>query len=204
VLADGGLPQPVQVLLLRLHASALRVALDDDQHPVRRFIDRLAFLADVLMADDTGLDQLTRYAQRLVDDMVREARQGAALFRWGLDRLAVLAQHALERRIVESAAQIAALGEMEARFIAEEASGVPSASPAIDVASLDTVPADLLPRDAIDDTARSAEAAHWLEGRSAGETLTLSLQSHWMTAQVLWISTLREVWLLHELPAGKP
>lgn len=209
LLRDSRLAPPAQWLLSRLQASALRVALDDpslledERHAVWRFVDRLAFDAELLGSEGDAARHWARHAERLVDDMVHSARQDAALYRWGLERLDAHARWRTQQRTNDARAAIDAARDAEARLHAGEP-GTPTSAPAVlDVAALDTVPADLLARhDGGDAAARRVDAARWLDARRDGELLTLFLHRRWRAVQLLARAPLGDVWLLHEVPSG--
>lgn len=209
LLRDARLVPAAQWLLSRLQASALRVVLDDasllddERHAVWRFVDRLAFDAELLGSDGDAAWHWARHAERLVDDMVHSARQDAALYRWGLERLDAHARWLTQQRTNDARAAIDAARDAEARLHAGDP-GTPTSAPAVlDVAALDTVPADLLARhDGDDAAARQVDAARWLDARREGELLTLFLHRRWRAVQLLARAPLGDVWLLHEVPSG--
>ena len=197
ILADPRVRPAVQVLLSRLHGSVLRVALrepttlDTYSHPVWLFMDRLAFQTQIHGGDhDPVLAETLRHAQTLIDHIVREPVQDAALYHWAVQRLQAHEQERFEKSLQAAATKI----EMLERF---GSGGKPAAAsrqsqPALDVGSMDTVPADLLdggesPPDA---------AAEWLRECPPGQWLQIFLQGHWRTAQLLWRSSTGDIWLL--------
>lgn len=204
LLRDAQLPRAAHWLLSRLQASVLRVGLDDatllddERHPVWRFVDRLAFDAQVLGDEGEVAQQWARHAERLVDDMVHGARQDAELYRWGLQRLDAHARYLLQRR------QADAHGALDAAVAGEQHAPAVDHGPTLDVASLETVPADLLAHEPADASRRLAEAGRWLDERADGALLTLFLRRRWRVLQLLERTPPGDVWLLYELPSGPP
>jgi hypothetical protein len=197
VLADPRLPPPIQVLLSRLHASALHVALrepdtlDSYAHPVWLFMDRLAFQVEIHGGEqDPALAVVLRHAQALIDHIAREAVQDSALYRRALERLLSFEQQRFEQRLQSAATKIRMLERFGESTPPASASRPPSQA-ALDVGSMDTVPADLL-----DSGPLAARAAEWLRECPPGQWLQIFLQGHWRTAQLLWRSASGELWLL--------
>lgn len=209
IVADPSLSAPVRTLLAPLEASAVRVGrtdpslLLDHEHPVWRFIDRLAFDVEVVFTDELGREHLARYAPRLIDHMAHSPAHDAALYRWGLERIAACEHHLIEQRQLALGDRINALRAIEGRIGFPDAPR-PSDAGALDAATLDTVPASLLAATAHDESTKSSQAQRWLLQRQSGDTLRLFLQGRWISAQALWCSDLGELWLLHELPGGEP
>jgi len=202
MLSDRRLAPQVQVLISRLHASALRVALRDPitldsyQHPVWLFVDRIAFGAELHPRDGDPLrSKLFNYVQGLIDNMSRESVQDAALYHWGLERLNALERHLFEQRVADATQQIEALrtlsGSTEAAPAPHTAGGEP-----LDVATLDTVPAELMGNAGDDAPQRAEDAAAWLQGNQDGTWVRMFVQGQWRTAQLLWHDT--QLWLYAE------
>jgi hypothetical protein len=198
ILSDPGLPLPMQVLLSRLHASALRVALrepdtlDNLSHPMWLFMDRLVFQAETHGA---ALGGMLRQAQSLIEHITRESVQDAALFHWGLERMLAQERHRFGQRLQGAAAQI----EMLSRFAtAEPAAAGPR--PGLDIGSMDTVPADLLNTG----PAGLEAAQQWAREVSAGQWLQVFLQGRWRTLQLLWRGPANELWLLADASDDGP
>jgi len=198
ILSDPRVRPAVQVLLSRLHGSVLRVALrepatlDTYSHPVWLFMDRLAFQSENHGGEhDPALAEALRHAQTLIDHIVREPVQDAALYQWAVQRLQAQEQERFDKSLQAAVTKI----EMLERF---GNSGKPAAAsraaaqPALDVGSMDTVPADLL------DSGESPPdaAAEWLRECPPGQWLQIFLQGHWRTAQLLWRSSGGDLWLL--------
>ncbi|MEW6707458.1 MAG: DUF1631 family protein, partial [Pseudomonadota bacterium] len=206
ILADRSLPQDVQLLLSRLNASTVRVALRDPSmldsysHPVWEFMDRLVFDASRHAGEAEARERLMRYAEGLVDHMVREPTQDAALYRWGIGRLDAFAEHLLLQHCREAQGQI---DNLRTLAMSRGSSGVPdtgSSAQALDVATLDTVPAEL-----IDLPAPSGHATGQprpLPQLQPGEWLHLFLQGRWRELLLLWTDGRGEAWLFRQ-PGGR-
>ncbi|HEV8314963.1 MAG TPA: DUF1631 family protein [Burkholderiaceae bacterium] len=197
ILSDPRVRPAVQVLLSRLHGSVLRVALrepgtlDTYSHPVWLFMDRLAFQSEIHGGEhDPALAETLRHAQTLIDHIVREPVQDAALYHWAVQRLQAHEQERFDKSLQAAATKI----EMLERFGSggKPATASRQAQPALDVGSMDTVPADLL------DSGESPPdaAAEWLRECPPGQWLQIFLQGHWRTAQLLWRSSGGDLWLL--------
>jgi hypothetical protein len=197
ILSDPRVRPAVQVLLSRLHGSVLRVALrepatlDTYSHPVWLFMDRLAFQSEIHGGEhDPALAEALRHAQTLIDHIVREPVQDAALYHWAVQRLQAHEQERFDKSLQAAATKI----EMLERFGSggKPATASRQAQPALDVGSMDTVPADLL------DSGESPPdaAAEWLHECPPGQWLQIFLQGHWRTAQLLWRSSGGDLWLL--------
>jgi len=197
--ADTRVPPDVLLLIMRLHSSALRLAaiegdgLADEDHPLWRFINQLAYEAE-MMPDpgDPERARLLRTAQTTIEQWTSEPAQSRSLCWWAGQQLDTYLGQRLARRCTAAASQIGALQKLEDRLMA----GQPAPSTmngALDLQQLDTVPADLLP----DHSDAPADATHrWLDKLQPGVWLRLFLQGRWVHAQVLWPGERREIWLL--------
>ena len=199
--AEPRVPADVIQLIGRLHGPAMRLTLrdggtlDQQKHPLWRFINRLVYEAE--MAPDP-LDPermlLLKMAQGAIEQIVSEPEQNAALYRWALDRLESMLQKRLQRRMAAAASQIGAMQKLEAR-LTEDSSGAPTTLHGmLDVPQLDTVPMELLPRPQGDLSAEDS-AAEWLAGLNPGDWVRMFLQGRWVRASLLWPGERREVWL---------
>jgi hypothetical protein len=208
ILADRTLPPDVQRLLSRLHTSAVRVALRDPAmldsygHPVWEFMDRLVFDASRHAAEPELQAKFMGYAESLVDHMVREPAQDAALYRWGVGRLDAFAEHLLGQHARASQQQIDQL-----RTQAMQRGGAGHAADTggghtqpLDVGTLDTVPAELI--DLPPPSGHAAGAAQPLPALQPGEWLHLFLQGQWRELQLLWTDGRGEAWLFRQ-PGGR-
>jgi hypothetical protein len=121
ILGDPMLPQPLRTLMGRLQVSALRVALRDPkmmevhEHPVWQLMDRIAGAAvGYPQSGDPRLAHLLSFCDRLVDEMLAEPVQDAALYRRSLTRVdAAIAEQLRD-------AQVAARGAIATLVMAEQ------------------------------------------------------------------------------------
>ncbi len=200
ILADRSLPPDVQLALSRLQTSAVRVALRDPgmldsyTHPVWEFMDRLAFDGERLAAEPPARERLLRYAQSLIENMLHEPVQDARLYRWAIERIVAFEDHVLQHHCKQAQAQIDSLRTLAL----SHASGMPEEEPtqpqALDVGSLETVPAELMDLDA----ASAHSAPKGLPAVEPGEWLSLFLQGSWRELQVLWRDAHGELWLFRQ------
>ncbi|MBK1615317.1 hypothetical protein CKO44_17805 [Rubrivivax gelatinosus] len=200
MLADRRLAADIALMLSRLQSAATRLvlrdpgALDDESHPMWRFIDALAFTGEVLPPAGNGeRAQTLRFAQGLVEHLAAEPVPAAPLFEWAGERLLHQGQHRFARRCTAAAGQIAELQRLETR-LCSSAAPPSTLGGALDIAQLDTVPADLMPADG--PSAEPRDALAWLQARRPGEWLNAFLQGRWVKAQILWPGELGELWLL--------
>lgn len=121
ILGDPMLPQPLRTLMGRLQVSALRVALRDPkmmevhEHPVWQLMDRIAGAAvGYPQAGDPRLAHFLSFCDRLVDEMLAEPVQDAALYRRSLARV----EAAIAEQLRE--AQVAARGAIATLVMAEQ------------------------------------------------------------------------------------
>jgi hypothetical protein len=203
MLADERVPPDVGVLISRLHGPAMRLTLRDDsmldqgKHPLWRFINRLAYEAEMAPDPmDPERVQLLKVAMGAVDQLSAEPDQNAGLYRWALERLEGFLQKRLTRRVAAAASQIGALQKLEDRLLAGQA--VPTTLHGmLDVPHLDTVPAELM-EDKAAATAASSASAAWLDSLRPGNWVRLFLQGRWVQARLLWPGERREVWLFSD------
>lgn len=121
ILGDPMLPQPLRTLMGRLQVSALRVALRDPkmmevhEHPVWQLMDRIAGAAvGYPQSGDPRLAHFLSFCDRLVDEMLAEPVQDAALYRRSLARVdAAIAEQLRD-------AQVAARGAIATLVMAEQ------------------------------------------------------------------------------------
>jgi Protein of unknown function (DUF1631) len=202
MLADRRLAPDMQLLLSRLQAPALRVllhdaaTLDDYGHPLWLFLDRLAFLPETLPAiGDAERGRLQRHAQAIVEHLIGEPRHDAALYRWALSRLGAFERNRLEQRRAAATGEIDALQQLEDHLL-DTVSPPATYAGALDVAQLDTVPAELFDAALPAAPPNNGEGVPWLAERQAGDWLRVVLQGQWVNAQLLWPGERGEVWLL--------
>jgi hypothetical protein len=208
ILADRTLPPDVQRLLSRLHTSAVRVALRDPamldsySHPVWEFMDRLVFDASRHAGEAGPREKYLAYTDSLVDHMVREPTQDAALYRWGIGRLDAFAEHLLGQHARASQSQIdhlRTLAMLRNSSAAAADTGSGHSQP-LDIGTLDTVPAELIDLPA--PSGHAAGASRPLPALQPGEWLHLFLQGEWRELQLLWTDGRGEAWLFRQ-PGGR-
>ena len=200
ILSDRELAPDVHLLLARLQAPALRVALrdptalDQHSHPLWQMLDRIAFMSDTLPPPGhPGRENALRFVRGLLDHLSGHAVQETALYAWALERLSTFERHRFEQRCGAAAAQIASLQALEDQLHANESPLTMHG--ALDVAQLDTVPAELF--DGEPAPARPASSAQlWLDARRTGDWLRVLMQGRWSNAQLLWPGDRGELWLL--------
>ncbi|MDP1899409.1 MAG: DUF1631 family protein [Rubrivivax sp.] len=200
MLADARLPADVSLLISRLQGPAMRLTLRDDsmldqeKHPLWRFINRLAYEAE--MAPDP-LDpervQLLKVAQAAVDQLASEPEQNTGLYRWAFERLESFLLKRFTRRVAAAASQIGALQKLEDTLMAGRTEPS-SLHGMLDVQGLDTVPASLLDEASLAATAPTAAQA-WLDSLRPGLWVRMFLQGRWVQARLLWPGERREIWL---------
>ncbi len=187
--ADQGLPRELGALLQRLQVPALRVALkepallDSYDHPVWRFMDVLSHSSLYGAAEDR--QRVLGLARNLVAHLVGADISDGSAFRWAIDRVTALNRHALEQ------AQQAALPEFERlqRLAAQHLAP-------LDIATLDTVPAALLPETRPQGTATLPLAP--------GDHVHAYLQGRWRFLQLLLVDESLPLWLLREPDDEEP
>ena len=200
MLTDERVPADVSQVISRLHGPAMRLTLrdgsmlDQDKHPLWRFINRLAFECE--MAPDPAdpeRRQLLKSALATVDQVIAEPEQNNGVYRKALDRLESFLLKRLTRRLAAAASQVGALQKLEDRLFS--GSAAPSSFHGmLDVEQLDTVPAALL--DASAPVARSEAATdQWLDSLVPGDWVRMFLQGRWVQPRLLWPGERREVWL---------
>ena len=200
MLADNRVPDDVGVLISRLQGPAMRLALrdasmlDQDKHPLWRFINRLCFECEMAPdPSDPERQQLLKTATNTVDQLIAEPEQNNGLYRWALDRFESFLHKRLTRRLAAAASQIGALQKLEDKILAGR--GTPSSFHGmLDVEVLDTVPADLMDHVAPvsrDETATDA----WLDSLRPGDWVRMFLQGRWVQPRLLWPGERGEVFL---------
>jgi len=198
--SDERVPADVGMVIARLHGPAMRLALrdgsmlDQNKHPLWRFINRLVFECEMAPdAADPERKQLLKTAYATVEQLVAEPEQNNGLYRWALDRLESFLHKRLTRRLAAAASQIGALQKLEDKILSGRAS--PSAFHGmLDVEELDTVPADLLdhrPPPSRTDTPTDL----WLDSLKPGDWVRMFLQGRWVQCRLLWPGERGEVWL---------
>jgi hypothetical protein len=199
ILADPRVPADVQMLISRLHGPALRLTLadpsmlDKETHPLWRFVNRLAYEAE--MAPDVADPErmgLLKLAHATVNQLTSEPEQTAPLYRWALERLDIFLKQRLTRRLAALASQIGALQKLEDKLAAGHSQPT-TLHGTLDSYQLDTVPAELMVGMLPEPTGTLAE--DWLEDLRAGDWVRMFLQGHWIQAQLLWPGERQQIWL---------
>jgi Protein of unknown function (DUF1631) len=196
---DDRVPPDVSQVIARLHGPAMRLALrdggmlDQDKHPLWRFINRLVYEAE-MAPDPADPDRilLLKSAFATVDQLANEPEQNNGVYRWALERLEGYLQKRLTRHLTSAASQIGALQKLEDKI----AAGQPMPTGfqgTLDVSDIDTVPAELLDEEAM--ATRSPAKDDWLDTLKPGDWVRMFLQGRWVQARLLWPGDRREVWL---------
>ncbi|KPF59498.1 hypothetical protein D621_03725 [beta proteobacterium AAP51] len=198
--SDTRVPDDVRAIISRLHGPAMRLALrdagmlDQDKHPLWRFINRLCFECE--MAPDPGDPeryQLLKSAMGTVDQLAAEPEQNNGLYRWALDRFESFLHKRLTRRLAAAASQIGALQKLEDKILAGR--GTPTSfHGTLDIEELDTVPAELMERSTPVQRGETASDS-WLDGLRPGDWVRMFLQGRWVQARLLWPGERGEVFL---------
>jgi hypothetical protein len=200
MLTDPRVPVDARPVIARLHSPVMRMTLrdasllDQDKHPLWRFINRLVFEAQMTPdAQDPDRIQLLRLALATADQLAAEPEQDARLYRWAFDRLEAFLQKRFTRRLSAASSHIGALQKLEDKLTAGQVT--PSTLHGmLDVPQLDTVPAALM-EEAVFVPGSRGDAEHWLDGLVPGDWVRLFLQGRWVHAALLWPGDRREVWL---------
>ena len=199
IAVDQRVPADVLGLIARLRGPAMRLSLldsqtlDQDAHPLWRFINRLAYEAEMAPdASDPERLRLLKTAQTTIEQLAGEPEQTTALHQWALERMDVFLQQRLARRCSAVASHIGALQKLEDKLCAGQTVNS-TMHGTLDVPQLDTVPAELMQEQAPSTTAPLDDA--WLEGFRPGDWLRMFLQGHWAHVQLLWPGERREIWL---------
>jgi hypothetical protein len=190
--SDRQLPPACLSLLLRLHPTALRLAvhdttmLDDYDHPVWRFMDRLAFA--ISTAHVLEHDRWLNFARQLIDHLVGDGAADTVRFEWALSRIEAYERHCFERAVLVAQPEITNLQLATDR-----------SEPPIDVGTMDTVPAELLPEPG----PAPASPATPRPQLKPGQHMRAYLQGDWRQLQLLWMDEVGEVWLLADAAAPR-
>lgn len=199
IAADKRVPADVLGLITRLRGPAMRMSLLDSQvlnqdvHPLWRFIDRLAYEAEMApdIADPERV-RLLKVAHTTIEQLAAEPEQSTALYHWAAERLAVFLQQRLARRCSAVASHIGALQKLEDKLCAGQVVNT-TMHGTLDVPQLDTVPAALMYEPAPASPVALDEA--WLQAFRPGDWLRMFVQGHWQQVQLLWPGERREIWL---------
>ena len=179
---DAALAGPTHDLLQRLQATVLRLALHDASpldaydHPVWRFMDALDH--DIAHCAPAQRTRLVGLCRNLVDHLAAIAVPEAGHFSWASMRLAAARKHALAQAVAAAAPRIHKLQ----RLASHDTSA--SATMPLDIGTLDTVPAELVPE--LAEPSAPTLSAALLLACVPGYALRVYLQGQWRQLQVLW------------------
>lgn len=182
-------------LMLRLHPTTLRLAvqdasmLDDYNHPVWRLMDRLAFMLDTVQIHEA--ERALNFARQLVEHLVADGAADIARFEWALNRISAFERHSFDRAVLHAQPEITQL-QMH----------VDEASEPIDIGTMDTVPAELLPEED-GPAAASAGVPDELLSLQPGAHVRAYLQGEWRLLQLLWVDRAGESWLMRDTSASR-
>jgi hypothetical protein len=200
MLSERRVPQDVTVLLSRLHVPAMRLALrdrkllDQNKHPLWRFINQLVFSAE--MTPDSADPEraiLLKVAQATIEQLASEPVQNSGLYAWALERLDAFLDKRLTRRLASVSSQVGSLQKMEDRLVDNQP--VPSTmSGPLDGHQLDTVPAEFMDTSA-QATAQEQDADIWLDRLKSGDWVRMFFKGRWLKAQLLWLGARRQFFL---------
>jgi hypothetical protein len=190
--SDRQLAPETLALMQRLQPTALRVALRDPSlldrydHALWRFMDQLAH--DLTLSAPPQRLRLLGLGRNLVDHLATTEARDSHGFAWALERLLAAQRHALNQAIAAAQPAIDKLERIAADAAAATTSGMP-----LDIATLDTVPAALMP-----EASPQAGAAASAAGLPAGAAVRAYLQGERRTLVSLWQDRQHELALLHE------
>jgi hypothetical protein len=188
----------LRALTTSLHASALELAAHDPQllesasHPLWTLLDRFAYQSATHPdAADPQLRAWVGYATELVAALERAPLQGAELYRDCVAKLDAYSAAQFNAQLLQAAGDIDALARNAPVSIA------------MDLGTMDTVPADLLAASATDapgakqdpDADADTAVAAWLEAQQPGAWYRMFLRGRWGVARLLWCSDARSRWL---------
>ena len=200
MLLERGLAAATLALLARLQPVMLRLVqtdptpLDAYDHAAWRFMNQLAF--DIECCPPAQLPRLLALVGSLVDHLGSAEALSQASFTWAIVRLAAARQHALAQALMAAAPQLQRLQ----RIGRDEASAATAAVP-LDVGSLDTVPAGLMPEP--ERPAALPGAFSLQQAGMPGTQLRCHLQGRWRHLMTLWSDADSELVLLLEPPSGR-
>jgi hypothetical protein len=186
-------------LLQRLQPTAVRLALRDPslldtyEHPLWRFMDQLVH--DIQHSGASQRARLVGLGRNLVDHLAHAESREQHGFAWALERLLAAQRHALGQAATAAAPAI----ERLQRQVRSNAPATTSTMP-LDIASLDTVPAELMTEPA---AARPASSLLAADGLRPGTLVRAYLQGEWRTLLALWQDDGHELALLQEPSADR-
>ena len=187
-------------LLQRLQSTVLRLALHDStpldtyDHPAWRFMDHLAF--DIECSGPAQQPRLLGLCRNLVDHLAALGAPDGSHFSWAIVRLAAARRHASDQALAAAEPQIERL-----RRIASDEASAATVSMALDIGTLDTVPADLLPEP--DDPATPLAGHTLAKATTPGTVLRCYLQGEWRQLVCLWQDAQHGLLLLGEPATGQ-
>lgn len=172
--------------LLEAQAGALarrdERLLDDAGHPFWRLLDRFAYQsATHPSAADPQLLAWVGSAAEVVAQLQALPLPEAEDYRAGVEQLDAYAAAQFNAQVHQAAGDIQALQRDDPGL------------PALDIASMDTVPADLLGAEPPADA--DAAATDWLAQQVPGSWYRLFLRGRWTVMRLLWRSDSRARWL---------
>lgn len=186
----------LRALTTSLQASALELASNDPQllesasHPLWTLLDRFAYQSATHPdAADPQLRAWVGYATELVATLQRAPLQGAELYRDCVAKLDAYSTAQFNAQLLQAAGDIDALARNAPVSIA------------MDLGTMDTVPADLLftsapdTPDANKDPDADKAAAAWIEAQKPGAWYRMFLRGRWGVTRLLWCSDARTRWL---------
>ena len=188
--ATAALIQAMQPTLQRL---TLRdsTPLGAYDHPVWRFMDQMAF--DLETGAPTQLARLQGLCRNLLDHLAAIAEPTAAHFSWASLRLTAARQHALAKAQDAATAPIRKLQ----RIASDDVSATTDTMP-LDIGSLDTVPAELMPELPSLHNGSGAGGFGLHQATLPGAQLRCHLQGQWRHLCCLWSDPGGELMLLIE------
>lgn len=184
---DFALSPDTVALLMRLQPTALRVALQDPSlldrydHTLWRFIDQLAH--DIESSPPAHRLRMLGLGRNLIDHLAQAESRESRGFGWALERLLAAQRQALNQAVTAAAADIAKLERITKAESAPTTRTMP-----LDIANLDTVPADLMDSSASAANGNGSADPQTLstEGVPQGTSYRVYLQGDWRTVQALW------------------
>lgn len=178
---------PLRALTGLVQTSAIGLAahepnlLDDAHHPLWQLLDRFAYQsATHPNPADPQLLAWAGFAAELVATLQAAPLHEAQHYRHSVEQLDAYSAAQFNAQLQQASADIEALGR-----------GNPGDAP-MGIASLDTVPADLL---TAAPGGADAAAEAWLDGQAPGGWYRMFLRGRWTVMRLLWHSDSRARWL---------
>lgn len=185
----------IVALLQRLQPTALRdpSVLDTYEHPLWRFMDHLVH--DIQHSSASQRARLVGLGSNLVNHLANTDTSEQQGFAWAQERLLAAQRHTLAQAIAAAAPVIDKLQ----RRVQGDNPGTTSNMP-LDIASLDTVPAELMTEPA---TAQPPATVLSADGLRVGSSVRAYLEGEWRTLLALWQDDGHELALLQEPAADR-